>query len=301
MSWWIYLFGLLFLFVVCLIVLKKRKNRKKYFQGHRKHPTGHIQYHDKTETRIKLALENTEKNRKAIAVLEFKGDIRASSRKSLSKLIDEIILNQESLEECVVKVESPGGSVTDYGHVYAEMCRIPNAKIPLTVCVDTVAASGGYLAALPANQILASPFAMVGSIGVVSFVPNLRKLLEKWDIQPRTFTAGGYKRTVTLTDDATPEEIDHYKNQLKAIHDQFKSALSKHRPQVDLSAVATGDAWLASTTVELNLKLVDQIKTSSEYLLEKNRTRDIVEFHLKPEKQKWWMQFINSMYMKLLN
>src|SRR5206468_984178 len=122
---------------------------------------------------------------------------------------------------------------------------------------------------------VASPFATVGSIGVVSFIPNIRRLLENFKIEPRTFTAGDYKRTVTLTDDATPEQVAHYKQQLELVHEQFKLALSRHRPQVKLDQVATGEAWLAATTVEKNFGLVDELKSSSEYLLDLNRSRDL--------------------------
>jgi serine protease SohB len=303
--WWQIILGVLFLVVLAIIIIKKRKNRRRFIQNHLKHPTGFIQYHEKTETRIKRALElspdtKNESTIRSIATLEFKGDIQASSRKGLSKLIDEILLNKERLSEVVVCVESPGGSVTDYGHVYAEMCRLPASGLKLTVCVDTVAASGGYLAALPANQILASPFAMVGSIGVVSFIPNIRKLLEKINIEPRTFTAGNFKRTVTLTDEATPEEIEHFKGQLSLIHEQFKLALKRHRPQVDVEKVATGDAWLASTSVEKSLNLVDKLQISSDYLLELNKKHDLVEFRFKENRKNKWLSFLKNTSAEML-
>jgi serine protease SohB len=138
---------------------------------------------------------------------------------------------------------------------------------------------------LPAHKILAAPFAMVGSIGVVSFVPNIRRLLQKLNIEPRTFTAGNFKRTVTFTDDASPEEVDHYRQQLALIHAQFKTALKKYRPQVDVDQVATGEAWLASSTVEKNLGLVDGLRVSSDYLLELNREKCLVHLsRKKPDK-----------------
>ena len=233
----------------------------------------------------------------SIALLNFKGDIRASTRKDLSKLVDEIILNKHRFEEVVVQVESPGGSVTDYGHVFSEIARLRTAGLNLTACVDTVAASGGYLACIPANKIIAAPFAMVGSIGVVSFVPNIRRFLERFDIEPRTFTAGAYKRTVTLTDNATPEQVELYRLQLDLIHDQFKQALQAFRPQVELAKVATGEAWLASTTVQLDLKLVDEVRVASDYLLERNRDKDLVEFSIEEPKKP--MRFITKFISSL--
>jgi serine protease SohB len=142
---------------------------------------------------------------------------------------------------------------------------------------------------------------MVGSIGVVSFVPNIRKLLEKLNIEPRTFTAGNFKRTVTLTDDASPEEIAHFQNQLTLIHNQFKDSLKKHRPQVDIEKAATGDAWLAQTSQQLGLNLVDRIQVSSDYLLELNRSQDLIEFSFKPAPQNKLLNLFKSIVSNELN
>jgi len=275
--------GVVVLLVAGLLVLRMRRRKKKFIQTGLKHPTGYLKYHPHTQTRLKKALEapktnNKDEDAKAIATFTFKGDLTASHRHALSRLIDEIILNKERFSEVVARVESPGGSVTDYGHVYAEMGRIPQNGLRLTACVDTVAASGGYLMCLPAQTIMAAPFAMVGSIGVVSFVPNVRRLLERFNIEPRTFTAGDYKRTVTLTDEATPEQVQRYREQLELIHQQFKQALQRHRPQVDVAKVATGEAWLAGASLEKDLRLVDKIGVSADYLLELNRKQDLVIF-----------------------
>jgi serine protease SohB len=272
--------GVLVLLVGLMLLMRARRKKKKFIQTGLKHPTGLLKYHVHTQTRLKKALsaEKADENAKAVATFSFKGDLLASERHSLSRLVDEIILNRERFSEVVVRVESPGGSVTDYGHVYAEMARIPQAGLKLSTCVDTVAASGGYLMCLPAQQIIAAPFSMVGSIGVVSFIPNVRKLLERFDVEPRTFTAGDYKRTVTMTDNATPEQVERYREQLNLIHSQFKQALARHRPHVQLEKVATGEAWLASTSLEKDLKLVDRLGVSADYLLELNRKQDLYEF-----------------------
>jgi serine protease SohB len=281
------------LFVVAGLWARRRRRKKKFFQKLGKHPTGFKKYHLKTETRLKACWSDDDAHssdsktddRKDIAVIHFKGDLKASARLGLSQIVDELILNSDRIAEVVICVESPGGMVAEYGHAFSELKRIREAKLQLTVCIDTVAASGGYLMSLPAHKILAAPFAMVGSIGVVSFVPNIKKLLERFDIMPRTFTAGAYKRTVTLTDDNDPETVDHYKKQLALIHDQFKAALKEFRPHVDLDKVATGEAWLAQNSVNLNLGLVDEIKDSATYLLEKNRSAALVEFKVKSEER----------------
>ena len=261
------------------ILLRRRRRKSRVLRKKTKHESGLELYHPTTLVRVQMPLQDSRSEGSSqVAVLEFKGDIKASERWALSTLIDEVILNADQFEELVVKVESPGGAVAEYGFVYAELERIREraSKLRLTVCVDTVAASGGYLMSLPAHQILAAPFAMVGSIGVVSFVPNIRRLLQQFKIEPRTFTAGNHKRTVTLTDDASPEEIEHYKQQLALIHEQFKLALTKYRPHVQVENVATGEAWLAASTVEKNLGLVDGLRVSSDYLLELNRTRRLL-------------------------
>lgn len=281
--------------VICLgIVLVLRSRRKKRRNRHEasKHPSGLLVYGEKTQITIRPQLDGDDEDSASgevskVAVLKFKGDIKASSRFCFAKLVDEIVLNAKSFKEVVVVVDSPGGGVSEYGMLFAELQRLRKCedKFQLSVVVDTVAASGGYLMSLPAHKIFAAPFAMVGSIGVVSFVPNIRELLESKKIKPRTFTAGDVKRTVTLTDNGDEKAEEHYKQQLALIHEQFKQALKKYRPQVDLEKVATGEAWLASTTVEKELGLVDGLYTSHALLLEKNRSFDLVEYQWKSEKK----------------
>jgi serine protease SohB len=291
--------GILILGAFLFIWLRRRRRQRACFVPLKKHPNGFSQYHPKMQIRIKRALKAAPDKKspsRYIAVFRFEGDVKASNRFILSHAIDEILLNREQIEEVVLLVESPGGSVTDYGHTYSEVARIREAGIALTVCIDTVAASGGYLMSLPASKIMAAPFAMVGSIGVVSFVPNIRRLLEKLYIEPRTFTAGDYKRTVTFTDNATPEQVKRYEEQLRLIHEQFKEALKKYRPDVELSKVATGEAWLASTSRELALGLVDELRVSSDYLLERNREASLIEFYEKSQKPRWktWLKVLRE-------
>lgn len=213
---------------------------------------------------------------KPLAVLTFVGDIGAKQYKSFGQLIDEVIINKSEIDEVVVVVNSPGGAVSPYGNVYSQMERVRDAGLKLTVCIDVVAASGGYLMSLPAHKIIAAPFSMVGSVGVMAFVPNLRGLLEDYNINPRTFTAGKYKRTVSLTDEATEEEVEKFKQQLNAIHRLFLEAVKKYRKDVKMEVVETGEHWTARESVELGLGLVDDIATSQQYLLEANRDRDLI-------------------------
>jgi serine protease SohB len=284
MIWLWIVAGIVGLFLLVGILKKRKKKKACIRQSGQKHDAGFLKYHSHTKVEVKKSLhklESKKEDHKSIAVLTFKGDMRASQNAAFSHVIDEVCLNKDSFSEVVVLVDSPGGSVTDYGQSYSLMQRLRDAGLSLTVCVDTVAASGGYLMSLPAHKIVAAPFAMVGSIGVLSFVPNIRKLLEKYNIEPRTFTAGEFKRTVTLTDNATPEQVKRYEDQLTLIHNQFKAVIAKYRPSVDLSKAATGEAWLAQATMDLNLGLVDELCSSSEYLLKRNENADLVFFEEK--------------------
>lgn len=213
--------------------------------------------------------------RKPVAVLRFDGDVQASDRKQFARLVDELLVNQDRIARAVVVISSPGGGVAQYGQLYAEMERIRKAGVDLTVCVDTYAASGGYLMSLPAHRIVAAPFAMVGSIGVVSELVNANKFLKKLGFEPLVMTAGKYKRTVTTTGEITDEARAHYQQQLEAIHRQFIKAVTSYRA-VDPDKVCTGDHWTAQESVELGLNLVDELATSQDYLLRVNQDSDLV-------------------------
>jgi len=212
---------------------------------------------------------------KPVAVLRFEGDVYASGRDGIARLIDELIVNKDRFSKAIVIVDSPGGGVAHYGQLFAEMERIRKAGITLEVCVDTYAASGGYLMSVPAHKIIAAPFAMVGSIGVVSEFLNFHELLRKLGIQPLTLTAGKHKRTVTQFSEVTDDAKQKYLEQLEAIHRQFIKAVTTYR-KVDADKVCTGDHWTAQESVDLGLNLVDELATSQEYLLKVNQDNELV-------------------------
>ncbi|HEY9774630.1 MAG TPA: S49 family peptidase [Planktothrix sp.] len=213
---------------------------------------------------------------KPVAVLKFDGDVRATGREQLARLVDEIVTNREKLDSVIAVVNSPGGGVAEYGHVYAEMERIRSANLALTVCSDTYAASGGYLMSLPANKIVAAPFAMIGSIGVVTEFLNFHEFVKNLGITPITVTAGTKKRNVTQFNDPTPEAQEELSAQLKAIHEQFKRAVSKYRPGVNVDEICTGEHWSAQQAFDDKLGLVDEIATSQEYLLRARESKDLL-------------------------
>lgn len=218
-----------------------------------------------------------------VFVLDFlKGDIKASDTEHLRDEISTVLGVATPQDEVVVRIESPGGLVSGYGFAAAQLLRIRDAQIPLTVCVDQVAASGGYLMACTAHKILASPFALIGSIGVVAQVPNFNRLLKKYDVDYKEYTAGDYKRTVSLFGEITDKGEAKFKEQLESTHALFKSFVGKFRPQLDLQKVATGEFWYGEQA--LGLSLVDELRTSDDYLLAKRHTHRIVRisFEQKP-------------------
>ncbi len=202
---------------------------------------------------------------KRIFVLEFKGDLRARAVRRLAAEIDAVLaVARPETDEVVLKVESPGGTVTGYGLAAAEVMRLTGRKVKVTACVDQVAASGGYLMVCAADRIVAAPFALVGSIGVVVQVPNLHRLLKRNDIDYEEMTAGEYKRSVSVLGEITPAGREHFRGKLDATHAAFKRFVQERRPGLDIAKVGDGDVWLASEAVGLGL--VDALATSDEFL-----------------------------------
>ncbi len=204
-----------------------------------------------------------------VFVLEFKGDLRASAVRTLRDEITALLTVATPKDEVFLRLESAGGLVMAYGLAASQLVRIKQAGIPLVIAVDQVAASGGYLMACVADRILAAPFAIVGSIGVVAQMPNFHGLLKKHDIDYELHTAGEYKRTLTVFGENTEQGRAKLKEELDDTHALFKQFLAEHRPQVDLARVATGEHWYGSRA--LDLKLVDELSTSDDYLLKRSQ------------------------------
>lgn len=212
-----------------------------------------------------------------VYVLDFHGDIKASHVLQLREEINALLTNSTAGDEVVVRLESGGGLVHSYGLAAAQLARIKEAGLTLTVCVDKIAASGGYMMACVADTILAAPFAVVGSIGVVAQIPNFHDLLEKHDIDVDVFTAGKYKRTVTVFGKNDEEDKQKFQEELEQTHVLFKDFINTYRPQLDLEKVATGEHWYGSDALALNL--VDKLQTSDSYLLEKIKDQQVYALH----------------------
>ena len=206
------------------------------------------------------------KNNQKIYVLDFKGDIQASAVENLREEITLILATAKAgKDRVVVRLESPGGAVHGYGLAAAQLVRLRDAGFHLTICVDKVAASGGYMMACIATEIISAPFAVVGSIGVVAQVPNFNRLLKEHHVDFELYTAGQFKRTVTMFGENTEEGKAKFEEELQQTHVLFKHFIEKYRPQLKVEKVATGEHWYGQDAKGLNL--VDQLKTSDEYLL----------------------------------
>ena len=219
--------------------------------------------------------------RPRVYVLNFNGDIRASAVEMLRREITTVLTQADPAhDEVVVCLESPGGLVHGYGLAASQLTRIRQKGIALTICVDKVAASGGYMMACIGNRILAAPFAVVGSIGVVAQLPNFHRLLKKNDIDVELMTAGEYKRTVTVFGENTEADRAKFQEELDDTHALFKEFVSRNRPQVEIGRVATGEHWYGQRA--LDLKLVDELKTSDEYLEERARAAELFAIRYVP-------------------
>ena len=223
-----------------------------------------------------------EGRKKRIYSIDFKGDIKASAVENLRREITAILSVATTKDEVVVKVESPGGMVHTYGLAASQLRRITSKNIPLTICVDKVAASGGYMMACVGDKILAAPFAIVGSIGVMAEVPNVNRLLKKFDIDYDVMTAGEYKAPITVMGENTEKGKQKFLDDLDDTHKLFKGFVSQNRPVVDIDKVATGEIWYGAPAVDV--KLVDEIKTSDEYLVEQLSDADVYTVEYKEKK-----------------
>lgn len=251
-----------------------------------------------------------DKPRKRVFVLDFEGDLHASAVDALREEVTAVLTIADPDDEVVVRLESPGGLVHAYGLASAQLERIRKQGIRLSICVDRVAASGGYMMACVADHLVAAPFALVGSIGVIAQLPNFHRLLKKHDVDYEVLTAGEYKRTLTVFGENTEKGRKKFIEELEDTHDLFKAFVAEYRPQLDLAKVATGEVWFGRRALEE--KLIDAIATSDDYLFELCQEHDVfsIKYEVKQGLQerlgqlavdssdrllmRWWQRALNS-------
>ena len=231
---------------------------------------------------IKARKKSNKKLEKRLFVIDFKGNIRASEIVSLRREVSGVILSCKKGDEVLLRLENSGGTVHEHGLAASQLKRIKDKKIPLTICVDKVAASGGYMMACVANKIIASPFAIIGSIGVLAQVPNFNKLLKDKGINFEQHSAGNYKRTVTMFGENTDKDREKLNEQLEEIHALFKNFITSQRKNIDIEKVATGEYWYGENALSLNL--IDEVMTSDEYILSMKEKFEITHIKYKPVK-----------------
>ena len=219
--------------------------------------------------------KTTPADKQRLFVINFNGSMDAHEVGALREEVTAVLAVAKPTDEVLVRLESPGGVVHGYGLAASQLERLRQREIPLTVAVDKVAASGGYMMACIANTIIAAPFAIVGSIGVVAQLPNFHKLLKKNHIDVEQFTAGEFKRTVTVFAENTDKGRQKFQQELEQTHLLFKEFVARHRPVLDIDQVATGEHWFGYQAKEL--KLVDKLQTSDDYLLANYAEKHVVQ------------------------
>ncbi|TQV81560.1 protease SohB [Aliikangiella coralliicola] len=237
---------------------------------------------EKAEDESAEQSEETDDTKSRIFVLNFDGDVEASAVENLREEITAVIIAADPGDKVLVKVESPGGLVHAYGLAASQLTRIKDAELELIVAVDQVAASGGYMMACVADKIIAAPFAVVGSIGVVAEIPNFHRLLKHNKVDYEQHTAGEYKRTLTMFAENTDDARKKFKQELEETHDLFKDFIIQNREKLDIEKVATGEHWYGTTALKLGL--IDEIQTSDDFIIKFAKEADIFEITFRMKK-----------------
>jgi serine protease SohB len=237
----------------------------------------------KHKKNIEIAPED---RRKRLYILDFDGDIRASAADNLREEISAVLPQIEKGDEILIRLESPGGMVHSYGLAASQLQRIKSANVPLVIAVDKVAASGGYMMACVADRIIAAPFAVLGSIGVIAQLPNFHRLLKKNNVDFELLTAGEYKRTLTMFGENTDKGREKFVEELEETHGLFKDFVSTNRPALDIAKVATGEVWYGQNALAEGL--IDELQTSDAFV--QDRIADWDVFEVRFEHKKNWQE-----------
>lgn len=222
--------------------------------------------------------QKSAKTKPKLFVLDFKGDIHASGVEAMRDEITALLSVAEPQDEVLMRLENAGGAVHEHGLASSQLQRITDAKLNFTMSVDRVAASGGYMMACVADKIVAAPFAILGSIGVLAQLPNFHRLLDRVGVDWEQHTAGEYKRTVTMFGENGEKEREKLKVELHETHVLFRDFVAEQRPKLDVDKVSTGEHWYGKQALDLNL--VDELVTSDEYIVNALDQFDIYEISM---------------------
>ena len=309
------LLGLLFIFIAAIIATASKAKTKKKIKISARSLNEHYQglkqvifelTQDKKSHKAQkkeqktLEKKHAKHNKPRLFIINFKGDVQAHAASALNEQINTILLSHQPDDEVLLRLESPGGVVPGYGLAAAQLTRLRDKNIPLTIAIDKVAASGGYLMASVANQVIAAPLAIIGSIGVIAQLPNFHRLLEKNHIDYEQVMAGKHKRTLTIFGQNTQQGREKLQSEVDETLVLFKSHIQKFRPQVIIDNVATGEHWYGSQA--LDLKLIDAIQTSDDFILSNLDEKQLIqiECHEKQSKIDKLMKASYSAYQKMV-
>lgn len=277
------------------------KNINEYFEGFSDYFYSNLLDEKANKERLKAKEKQQKDESKALSerprlfVLDFEGDVEANATSDLRKHISLILQVATPKDRVVVRLESGGGLVHAYGLASSQLHRLRSHGIPLTITVDKIAASGGYMMACLANELVAAPFAIIGSIGVVGALPNFNKVLKRFDIDYEQHTAGEHKRSLTLFGENTDADRAQFQRELANTHELFKNHIAQYRPQLDMEKLATGETWYGVEALPLGL--IDQISTSDDYILSHLNSHRIL--HLKaPEEKPSFLAKLKGKWLK---
>lgn len=234
--------------------------------------------------------------RPKLFVLDFDGDIRASEVETMRDEVTAVLAVAQPQDEVLMRLDNSGGIVHEHGLAASQLQRIKDANLKFTISVDKVAASGGYMMACVADKIIAAPFAILGSIGVLAQLPNFHRLLDKVGVDWEQHTAGEYKRTVTMFGENSDKEREKLKLELQETHVLFRDFVSENRSKLNIDKVSTGEHWYGKKALELNL--VDELITSDEYLIKALDEFEIFEVTMEI-KQKFQDKFLGGLFSSI--
>jgi len=257
------------------VVYKEEKKEAKVKKKEKKEQHKKEQHKDSGDIQVS-------KRKKRVYVLNFKGNLAAEAVSSLREEITAVLSLAEPRDEVLLRLESPGGMLHAYGLASSQLLRIKNENIPLTICVDKVAASGGYMMACLADRLVVAPFAIIGSIGVLVQLPNFYRALKKHDVDYEIVSAGEYKRTLSIFGEITKKGKEKVQEDVETIHGIFKKWVKDHRPSVDIDKISTGETWVGMQAKEKYM--VDDIRTSDECIVTACDSADVYEVEFETRK-----------------
>ncbi|MBI1860765.1 MAG: signal peptide peptidase SppA [Deltaproteobacteria bacterium] len=204
---------------------------------------------------IRILWETKSKNRPRVEVIELSGVIMSSTR-----ILEELKQAEEDdqVKALVVHINSPGGMVAPSQEIYAALLRVDQKK-PVIASMASLAASGGYYAALGARKIFANPGTLTASIGVIMEFANTQKLFQWAKIERFALKAGRFKDVGSPLREMSKEDRALLEGMLTNIHAQFSQAVKERRKLNDTELASTADGRVMTGEQAVQTKLVDTL------------------------------------------